>query len=220
MAHTEVIVGALLPVRERGQAVFLADGAELLAASGQDLVRVGLVTHVPDQAVFGRVEDVVQGEGQFHHAKARAEMAPGLAYRPQQEGAQFARKRHQLVTAQRAQLLGRIDTIQQGGLRALRGYAVENGLILHPGLAAFAVPGVIPHYREIGAENQFRVSRHNKPTTPAVTTGAGQWLRSMMNAASAASSEVSPGIRSRWSRASRWSSSSRCRAPSSPNRAV
>jgi hypothetical protein len=50
-----------------------------LHAAGQDLVRIGLVAHIPDDAVVRRIEDVVQRDGEFHHAEARAEVpAAGL----------------------------------------------------------------------------------------------------------------------------------------------
>jgi hypothetical protein len=35
------------------------------------------VADVPDQDVLGRLEDVVQGDGQFDHAQTGAEMAAG-----------------------------------------------------------------------------------------------------------------------------------------------
>jgi hypothetical protein len=49
-----------------------------LAAAGQDLVGVGLVADVPDQPVVRRVEDVMQGDGQFDRAEVGRQVAAGL----------------------------------------------------------------------------------------------------------------------------------------------
>ena len=59
----------------------LAQRADAVAAAGQDLVRIGLVADIPDQAVVGRVEYVMQGDGQLHHAEAGPEMAAGHSHR-------------------------------------------------------------------------------------------------------------------------------------------
>jgi hypothetical protein len=37
-------------------------------------MHIGLVAHVEDELVGGRVEDVVHGEGQLDHAQVRPEM--------------------------------------------------------------------------------------------------------------------------------------------------
>ena len=58
-----------LPAHEARQPVFLAQAADTVAAFGQDFVRVGLVSHVPDQPVVGGVEDPVQRDGQLDHAQ-------------------------------------------------------------------------------------------------------------------------------------------------------
>ena len=59
------------------QAAAGAQRADAVAAAGQDLVRIGLVADVPDQAVARGVEDVMDRGGQFDDAEAGAEMAAG-----------------------------------------------------------------------------------------------------------------------------------------------
>ena len=49
--------------------------AERVAASCEYLVSVGLVSHIPDDAVVGRVEDIVQRHGQLHHSERRGEVS-------------------------------------------------------------------------------------------------------------------------------------------------
>src|SRR5690606_6048358 len=79
-------------------------GVDRVAAAGEDLVRVGLVADVPDDAVVGRVVHRMQGDGQFDHAQARAEMAAGLADRLDQVGAQFVCDGGQLGLVEPAQV--------------------------------------------------------------------------------------------------------------------
>ena len=77
MGGAERIVVALGALGETGQSAAGAQGANAVAAAGEDLVRVGLMADVPDQPVAGRVEDVMDGGGQFDDAEAGAEMAAG-----------------------------------------------------------------------------------------------------------------------------------------------
>jgi hypothetical protein len=76
--RVEFALGAL---GEAGQTVALAQGADAVAPAGDDLVRIGLVADVPDQAVLGGIEQVMQGDGQFHHAQSGAQMAAGDRHR-------------------------------------------------------------------------------------------------------------------------------------------
>ncbi len=53
----------------------LLDGVEPVAAAGEHLVRIGLVTDVPHQPVARRLEDVVQCDRELDGAEARGEMS-------------------------------------------------------------------------------------------------------------------------------------------------
>ena len=75
MRGAERIVIALGALGEAGQAAAGAQRADPVAAAGEDLVRIGLVADVPDQAIARRVEDVMQGGGQLDHAETGAEMS-------------------------------------------------------------------------------------------------------------------------------------------------
>ena len=61
------VVLAFAALGKPTDALVLAVGVEPLATSGQNLVAVGLVPHVPHDLVFRGVEGVVQGDGQFDH---------------------------------------------------------------------------------------------------------------------------------------------------------
>ena len=52
MRGAERVVFALGALGEAGEAVALAQRADAVAPAGEDLVRIGLVADVPDQAVL------------------------------------------------------------------------------------------------------------------------------------------------------------------------
>ncbi|MNN38217.1 hypothetical protein D3C81_1522010 [compost metagenome] len=78
-------------------------------------MRVGLVADVPHQAVVRGVEDVVQGDGQFDHPEAGAEVPAGLADAVQQVLAQFVSEGDELRLAETAQLDRRIGAVKHRG---------------------------------------------------------------------------------------------------------
>src|SRR6185369_3125549 len=78
MANTERVVFALAARRKRREAVLQLDRAQLVAAPGQYLVRIGLMTDVPHDAVVRRIEDVMQGDRELDGAEAGREVAAHL----------------------------------------------------------------------------------------------------------------------------------------------
>ena len=78
MARAHDVVLGLVDRAERGEALVLADGRQLVAAAGQDLVRVGLVADVPEDLVARRVQQRVQGDGELAGAEVGAEVAADL----------------------------------------------------------------------------------------------------------------------------------------------
>lgn len=89
MTDAEVVERAFIALRKRRHAVLLLHRMNGVAAPGQDLVRVGSVPDIPDDAVFRRVVQVMQRDGEFDHAKAGAEMAANLGDGIDQVAAQF-----------------------------------------------------------------------------------------------------------------------------------
>src|SRR5262249_29553295 len=59
----ESVVLALDPLGEAREPPTLAQGANAVATTGEDLVRIGLMADVPNQSVAWRVENPVQGHG-------------------------------------------------------------------------------------------------------------------------------------------------------------
>src|SRR5690606_32910752 len=126
VADAEGVEGAFTAPREGREAVLLAQGSHLLAAAGENLVRIGLVPHIPEQPVFRGLVDVVQGNGKLDHAEPSTEVPAGLADRPQQEQAQLVRQVRQLCFVKLAQPVYGVDAVQQRGAGTLAGYVVES----------------------------------------------------------------------------------------------
>ena len=104
VAHAEHVVLALFPPGEGVQAIFLANGVNALPSSGQDLVGIGLVAHVPHQPIEGGVVDIVQGDRQLDGAKAGGEVAAGAAHRAQQILAQLVAHHGQPLEGEGSQI--------------------------------------------------------------------------------------------------------------------
>ena len=113
MRGAERIVVALGALGEAGEAAGGAQRADAVAAAGQDLVRVGLVADVPDQAVARRVEDVMDRGGQFHDAEAGAEVAAGHRHGVDGFLAEFVRDLMHLLDLELAKIVGCADGIEK-----------------------------------------------------------------------------------------------------------
>jgi hypothetical protein len=61
----------------------------LILAAGQDLVYVALVTGVEDDRIARRVEDPMHGQRELDDSEIGPQMATGLRYMLDQEGADF-----------------------------------------------------------------------------------------------------------------------------------
>ena len=77
MGRAKGIIVAFVALGKARQPPRLAQGADAGAPSGQDLVRIGLMPHIPDQPVARRVKNVMQGHRQLNHPKASPKMATG-----------------------------------------------------------------------------------------------------------------------------------------------
>jgi len=107
--RAEGVVLALVALRKAGNAILLAQGMHALAPARQNLVRIGLVAHVPHDTVVRRVEHIVQRDGQLDRAQVGRQVAARLGNGVEQEAAQFLRQRHQLRAGQLAHLRWFID---------------------------------------------------------------------------------------------------------------
>ena len=130
----ERVVRALAAAGEAGEAVFLAQGADAVAAAGEDLVGVALVADVPDHLVGGGVEDGVQRDGELDDAERGAEMAAGDGDGVHRFGAQLVGELAELLGGEIPQVGGDIDPVEKrgdgtAGIRVAIGSAVMSGLV-------------------------------------------------------------------------------------------
>ena len=79
MGRTKRVVIGFAAFGEPAQPVFLAQSVHPVAAACQDFVRITLMPHIPDQLVARRVEDRVNGNGQFDHTQRRSKMPARFA---------------------------------------------------------------------------------------------------------------------------------------------
>ncbi|MPN32657.1 hypothetical protein SDC9_180137 [bioreactor metagenome] len=114
MCRAEGVVLAFGALRKARQAAHLAQGRHALAAAGEDLVRIGLVAHVPHDAVARRVEHLVQRHRQFHGAEVGRQVPAGLRDALQHERPQFIGQRLEFRAREPTQIGRIIHGVQQG----------------------------------------------------------------------------------------------------------
>ena len=113
VARAHDVVLGLVDRAERGQAAVLADRAELVAAAGEDLVRVGLVADVPEDLVRRGVQQGVQRDGDLARPEVGAEVAADLADGVDQQLADLLGDLRQLVLRQAVEVLGSVDAVEE-----------------------------------------------------------------------------------------------------------
>jgi hypothetical protein len=108
----DVVLG-LADRAERRETLVAADRRELVAAAGEDLVGIGLVTDVPEDLVARGVKQRVQRDGQLAGPEVRAEVAADLADRLDDVLADLLGDARELVLAKAVQVLGALDAVEQ-----------------------------------------------------------------------------------------------------------
>jgi hypothetical protein len=109
----EAVVRRLAPFGERREPVRLAHGGHPVPAAGEHLVRVRLVPDVPDDAVLGLVEHVVQRDGELDDPERRPEVAPGLRDVVDEIRAELLRDLLELVHVHALEVRGDVHRVQQ-----------------------------------------------------------------------------------------------------------
>ena len=120
MRGAEGVVGRLRALREAREAVVLSQRGHALAAPRQDLVGVGLMADVPDDAVLGRVERRVNRDGELRRAKQARKMASRLRDGLDHERAELLSELRELVHVEPAQVRRRADGVEKRLLSHLR----------------------------------------------------------------------------------------------------
>ena len=115
VARAHDVVLGLEDRAERREALVLADRRKLVAAAGEDLVRIGLMADVPEHLVARRVQQRVQRDRQLARAEVRAEVPADLADRVDDVLAKLPRDLVELVVAERMKVLRAVDPVQEAG---------------------------------------------------------------------------------------------------------
>src|SRR5262249_24404157 len=89
MRGAERVILAFGTLGETRQAAALPQRADAVASHGENLVRGGLMSDVPDQPVGRRIKAVVESDRELDDAEPCTEMAPGPGDRVDRLVAQF-----------------------------------------------------------------------------------------------------------------------------------
>lgn len=111
MCRTKVVVLGLGALGKTGDAILLTQATHLIAAASQNLVRIGLVTHIPHNTIVGSLEHIVQGSGQFNRAQIGRQMPTGFGYGLQNKLAQLSCQLGKITLIKLAQVGGRLDLL-------------------------------------------------------------------------------------------------------------
>ncbi len=118
MPGPERVIGAFAALGETRKPGFLPQGADTVAAAGEDLVGIDLMAHIPDDPVARGVEHMVQRHGQLDHAEPGTEMSAGLGNRRDRLGAKLVGELPEFPAGETFHVGGRLDAVEKRGLRA------------------------------------------------------------------------------------------------------
>jgi hypothetical protein len=74
-----VVLTLIAPWKTR-QSAQLPQSWHALAPTGENFVGVSLMAHIPHNAIFWRIEYIVQGHGEFYGAQVGTEVTTGLRH--------------------------------------------------------------------------------------------------------------------------------------------
>ena len=103
----------LSALRKTTQAAHLAQAGHAVTPARQNFVRIGLMAHIPHEAVLRGIKNVMQGNGELHRAEVGTQVPAGFADGFKHVGPQFVRQLPQLRTFQLAQVHRRLNGLQQ-----------------------------------------------------------------------------------------------------------
>ena len=110
----EGVVGAFAPFREPADSPVGAKRVKTIPPSGQQLVGVRLVAHIPDDLVSGRIENIMKGDRQFHHTQVRGQVPPGSRHGFNDLAAHLGGQSAHIVERQLFEVRRAVDLAQKG----------------------------------------------------------------------------------------------------------
>ena len=114
MAGPEGIVLAFFSFAKSGNASELSEGGEAVPSSREHFVGVALVGDVPDDVIFGHVEYVVEGDGEFDDAEGGGEVASGFGDGFDELPSEFVSELFEFFQVQFVHVVGVLDAVEDG----------------------------------------------------------------------------------------------------------
>jgi len=108
----ERVVFTLRALGETGKPARRSQGFDPVPPPGENLVRIGLMTYVPDQAITRRVEDMMQGDGEFDDPETRAQMTARYSNGGNGFGSELVGDLPEVVDVAESKVFGGSDVIQ------------------------------------------------------------------------------------------------------------
>ena len=112
MRRAERVVFALTPLREARQPAALTQRRDPVLATRQNLMRITLVTDVPNQDVARGVKNVMDRRRQLDNAQTRTQMTPRLRDRLDRRHTQLVRQLTHVALRQLTQIRRHVYTVQ------------------------------------------------------------------------------------------------------------
>ena len=75
MSVYKIVVNTFVFVCETGEAASLSQGRKLFVSAGQKLMGITLMAYIPDNGIFGAVENAVERNSKFNNTKVRGKVA-------------------------------------------------------------------------------------------------------------------------------------------------
>ena len=119
MRGTKRVVFTFDPSREAGQSTTLSKGSNTVPPTGQNLVRITLMTDIPDQPIGRGLEHMVQSHRQFHNAQTGAQMSAGDRNGINRLCTQFICQLLELVSREITHILRNADGVEKSCLAAI-----------------------------------------------------------------------------------------------------
>ena len=113
VSYAEGVIFTFRSFWETTESAIFPVGMKVGASAGEDFMAIGLMSHVPHELVVRGLIDIMQGNRQFHHAKAGSEMSTMYADHINDVLTEFVADLVQPVFIQFAQIFRYIDGFEQ-----------------------------------------------------------------------------------------------------------
>ena len=150
VAGAKAVAGAFGAGEEAGDSPPLADGLELVAPSGEDFVRVGLVSDIPDDSVARGLIGAVERDGELDRAEVGGEVSADAKDGVEDKGANVVGEFRQPRERQGAHIGGgfnSLEKVRHAGVRHPPSFsrsAISRRSVLNPAaLSFFSEPGML-----------------------------------------------------------------------------